>query len=135
MISKIFSRRRLGFHGHFSRFFHGDLSTFTDRNLKIFTHRKKNFTGKKNNTAFDTFASFCSYLTLKETCAILYIVISICLRLSKVNHLGGFSPCPSSFVFHTESTYRPLAPRIILSLFPCTLAFSLLYRLLFLLSY
>ena len=51
VISMIFSRRSLGFHGHFSRFFHGDLSTFTDRSLKIFPHRKKFFTGKKKNTA------------------------------------------------------------------------------------
>ena len=47
VISKIFSRRRLGFHGHFSRFFHGDLSTFTDRSLKISTHGKKYSREKK----------------------------------------------------------------------------------------
>ena len=35
------SRRRLGFHGHFSRFFYGDLSSSTDRSLKIFTQKKK----------------------------------------------------------------------------------------------
>ena len=47
MISKIFSRRRLCFHGHFSRFFHGDLSTFTDRNLKTLTHKNIFSTGNK----------------------------------------------------------------------------------------
>merc|ERR1712115_598954 len=51
VISMIFSRRSLGFHGHFSRFFHGDLSIFTDSGLKIFTQRKKKNHRKKKNTA------------------------------------------------------------------------------------